>query len=184
MPNIVKLLRRRYWTTVVVATVLPAVLAGIFENLMSGGTSGWVPFWAGLTSGVLTAVVLLIIQKPEQANHDRIVINKSVQELINLRKEHTDFVSKPIIKRYIGTWMREQGRIRDVIEHENSMQVIIGDSISEPMLVLHFEKNMWLDKLKILDLAESISVLGQISSITRHWVELRNCEIVDSDAPH
>ena len=191
MHNSIQMLRKHYWATVFVATILPAILTGIFEHLMSGGTSGWVPLWAGLISGVLTAAVLLFIQvpdvkmpesgKPDESGNERIFINKPPLELTKQVEGLTSIGSKYIVERYKGAWMEARGEIEEVFDRVDTVRVYTSRTEIGPWFTLVFDKNKWFDKLKMLDQGESMSVIGQIYHITEHAITLENCEIVDSD---
>ena len=181
----IQMLRKHYWTTVFVATILPAILAGFFEYPMSGGTSGWVPLWAGLASGILTAAVLFFIQAPEpgkpgESGNDRIFINKPHHELTKQIKGLTSVAAKPVIERYKGAWINARGEIHDVDDRGDTVAVYLFEE-EEPGIVLHFKKNKWFHKLKMLDRGESINVTGQIDSISERMIWLENCELVDSE---
>ena len=94
--------QKRRWITVVVATILQAALAGVFEFLMSGGTSGWIPLWAGLLGGVLTAGVLLLIPSQKEVAEERVFVQRSANELVQQVSNRTSvaarFAMNPIRK--------------------------------------------------------------------------------------
>ena len=183
MRRILLLLRRLYWATVLVATLLPAVLAGIFEYFMSGGTSGWVPLWAGVASGILTTCVLLLILALESKPTDRVFTNRSANELVEQINGLTDMAAKPIVDRHIGTWMRVRNvPVFDIVESDGIVLVDDVPSYSRPGFSMSFNKKEWIDKLSILDREDQISAIGRISDIAGDMIWLEQCEIEDDDA--
>ena len=174
--KVLRLLRKRYCITVLVATTLPAGFAGIFEFVMSRGTSGLVPLWAGLLSGVLTAVVLLLIQPQEETKIERALVQRSVHELVQQISGLTSVAAKPVIARYVGSWIGAGGPVFDVGEHGDTITVYVS-GVDGPGFILHFERKTWSDKLRLFDKGDVISAVGQISSISELGVILNNCEL-------
>ena len=182
MRRILRFLRRRYWATVSVATLFPGVFAGIFEYFMSGGTSGLVPLWAGVASGILTACVLLLIQAPESKPTDRVFTQRTANELVEQLNGLTDIAAKPIVDRHAGTWLRVRDLpVYDIVESGDVILVDDVPSYSRPGFSLSFDRNEWGDRLKILDRGDQISAIGLISDISGDIIWLEKCEIEDDD---
>ena len=170
-------LRKRDWIAVVVATILPAALAGIFEFLMSGGTSGWIPLWAGLLSGVLTAGVLLLIQAQREVTEERVFVQRSANELVQQVSNRSSVAARAVINRYAKSWMRAGGPVYDVVEHHNTVWVYVSGYDAGPGFVLEFKKEASFDQLTVLDPGDKIRALGRIAHISALWIKLVDCEI-------
>ena len=184
------MLRRWYWVSVLAATILPGISSAGVEYLISGGVSGWIPIWSSLIGGGFAAVVLLFIKvpevqvgessKPDEPSNKRIFINKPPHELTTQAKGLTSVGSKHVVERYKGAWIKVQGKIEDVYERGDTLALYTSKNEIGPLFTLNFNKNKWIDKLKILDQGDSITVIGQISDISEYRITLENCEIVDS----
>ena len=185
MRRILGLLRRRYWATVLVATLLPAALVGFFEYVMSGGTSGWVPLWAGLASGIITVIVLLLIQSFESKPVDRAFTPRSENELVDQVRGLTEMAAKPIVDRHIGSWMTVRNLPVYDVTTESGDVVLVENmpSYTRPGFFLSFDKKEWIDKLKILNRGDTINMIGRISDISDDIIWLEQCEIVDGNDP-
>lgn len=181
MLNLARQLRKRYWPTVIVATLLPAALAGVFEYFMSGGTSGWVPLWAGVVSGVLTACVLLLIQTEERTVAERAFSKRTPNELTNQIHGLTEMAAKPVVDRHRGSWLQVRTRVDNMAEQGSKLVIENLASYTQPGLVLSFHKRAWSDKLKILDRGDRIDAMGRIADIHDDVIWLEDCELVEND---
>ena len=169
-------LRTRQWLTVVVSTILPAALTGIFEFFMSGGTSGWIPLWAGLLSGVL-AGGLLLVQARREVTEERVFVQRSPNELVQQVSNRSSVAARSVINRYAKAWMRAGGPVYDVVEHQDTVLVYVSGYDAGPGFVLEFKKGASFDQLKVLDPGDKIRALGRISHVSALWIKLVDCEI-------
>jgi hypothetical protein len=182
MRKIARQLRKRHWRMVLVATLLPAALAGVFEYFMSGGTSGWVPLWAGVVSGVLTVSVLMLIQARERTVGERAFSKRTPHELAEQIRGLTEMAAKPIVERHRGAWLQVHTRIDDMAVQGSRLVVENLVSYTQPGLVMSFQKRTWSDKLKILDRGDRIDVIGRISDMYDDVIWLEDCELVENDS--
>ena len=169
--------QKRRWITVVVATILQAALAGVFEFLMSGGTSGWIPLWAGLLGGVVTAGVLLLIPSQKEVAEERVFVQRSANELVQQVSNRTSVAARFAMNRYARAWMRAGGPVYDVVEHQDTVLVYVSGYDTGPGFVLEFKKGASLEQLKVLDPGDTIRAIGRISQISALWIRLVDCEI-------
>lgn len=188
-----KLAGQHYWASVFAATILPAALAGFFEYIMSGGSSGLIPLWAGLVSGVLTAGVLLMLQRvsipdrpfdvPIKPANERVFTNRSPAELVERIDGLTAVSSKPIIERYLGLWLRAGGKIFEVEERNQDIVAYLTNAgvagNASPEFVLYFNKEPWGQKLRALDKGDELFAVGKIARISTYGISLEDCEVVD-----
>ena len=176
--GVIQWCRKRYWVTIFAGTVLPAASTGAFEYVMSRGISGWVPLWAGLASGVLTAGVLLLIQNYAPTD-ERVFSKRTPYELVEQIRGLTDVASKPILGRHAGIWLHASGPVFNIIERTKHFEVHVSSADIGPGFILYFDKARWRDKLLILDRDDSIFAVGRISSISEMFISLKECEVVD-----
>lgn len=201
MLRTINYLRRRYWTTVVVAATLPGASAAAIEFVVTNGVQGPWPIGTAIAGGVLTAVVLRFVQIPEltqthsgaetvlspdssqflpSKTGGRFFSPRSLDELVGELEGQTSIVAREVSKRHIGHWLRVRGRISDVSEYEDWIWVHISPLNSDIRLMLEFTKKSWHEKLVAYNAGDEISAIGKITSIEksyRGYIELEDCEL-------
>ena len=118
--------------------------------------------------------------QPAAKPPSRVFSDKSPQTLVALGEGLTSAQAESITKLHLGTWLRVYGTVFDVVEQKDEVLVLLsaGDG---PGLFLYFDKSWW-DRLKLLSEKKGISVVGQIASIDKTMIHLKNCELPETDS--
>ena len=179
---------REKWTTVAVATILPGVLAGVIEYVMTQGVSGWVPVVVALIGGLGTVAVLLFMGMPRLSKNPQQIAARNFSprtpaELVAEieGKRMTELTAAAVSQRHIGQWLRVNGSIDDIRDWFDSIDVRIKTLEHQTPMTLRFNKNVWLETLKPFNIGDQITAIGKIDSISSISVRLEECELIDPD---
>lgn len=186
----------RYWLMVVTAMILPGVFAGIFEYMMTEGSSGWIPLVAALTGGLAAMLILWLIEqrkpeKPQGPNktagasepdelkvEERIFTQRTPDELVASIRGLTEVAAGHVSERYLGQWLKVEGYVKDVYMLSSNKVIVVYISDAEPGVFLHFDAKRWEKHVAALDVEDKISAIGKIQTIGRQGiVALEQCEI-------
>ncbi len=133
----------------------------------------------------------------------RIVVNVTPRFLAGLHKDHmTTLEAEAAAERYIGKWMAVSGLLSDMsyMDEQRTILRVTMEEFTEPVkgeglkaVLEHLERGLsitsfldfndrkWIERLTVLNSGDEISVLGQITTIDRHWILLENCELISAD---
>jgi hypothetical protein len=113
----------------------------------------------------------------------RIVITFDPKYLTDFYKNNTALQADRLVRVFLGKWMKASGKVHDVsVSQFSGGTATVTFEYSDPF-VMHFLPKDWLDRLSILRRGDKITVLGQITDVTRTIVVLNNCEVIDSTLP-
>ncbi|MCA0049819.1 OB-fold putative lipoprotein [Mesorhizobium sp. B283B1A] len=104
--------------------------------------------------------------------------------LVALRIDRTSIQSEPLVRPYVGKWIRFTGSVRNVYEPTQSggksmVVVTYGPPERElnTQVFMQFDET-WLDRLHMLQRGNSITVEGRIDRILSFEIHLEDCSIL------
>jgi hypothetical protein len=115
----------------------------------------------------------------------RVYADVTPEELTAFFKDVTEFQGQQMVQKYIGQWMRVRGPLGGARE-EKMGQVRVtfsdrGKGTPQSPVYASF-RGPGLDRLLTTLQGRKLTVDGQIAVISRHWVQLDSCELVDEDS--
>jgi hypothetical protein len=122
------------------------------------------------------AVAPLTAKLPVTSN--RVFVDATPEELLSLGKDRTTLDRDKLTKIYIDKWLKLSGPVRNVSAYGQGavVTVTIGDKQQEVELLFNAQ---WFDRVAILMIGKNITAIGQIKTIYRMSIELKNCELME-----
>ena len=120
-------------------------------------------------------------ESPLPVESERIFSRRTPEELIALVKDKTEWAASDLTKPHIGTWLRIKGPIYNIRPpSDNTVTVAVDFSRGYPTLLvfLSFDETPWRERLRILDIGDSITAIGKISQINKTNISLEECELI------
>jgi hypothetical protein len=128
--------------------------------------------------------------EPEPVPEERRFVGVTPFYLVSLFVNLTDQQAKPLIRPYIGKWLKVSGQLGDVLSNRETIsQVTFNDAgpFSDPYkqpyrpytVYMYFDRAGWDSSLEVLPVGSDIAVIGRITRIDRHSVHLEDCELVE-----
>ena len=191
------LVRKNYWATVAAATILPGIIAGIIEYVVTKGVSGWLPLAAALIGGLLTMAVLWLIEKqrshespaspelpdppesPGSMTEGKIFSPRTPAELVAEVEGLTEIAAEDVSRRHIGQWLKVEGRIFNVSGRGDRVRASLSSQIRQPFIALYFVANDWREILKAYNSGDRLSAIGKIEAVSSGSITLEECELVN-----
>ena len=174
------------------ATLLGSVFAPIATSLtdyiLTGGVSGLRTVSATLAGAMIGLLVGFMVTRKHKQKPERVPCRKSPRELIALIKGKTQIEADAVTGLYIGTWLRIQGRVYEVSEESEKISVDLKlEETSSLILILSDFDKIWRDRVKIISIGETVTVVGEIAYIRPFMdgvgysvghIGLKKCELV------
>ena len=194
MRRFVSYCKDRYWITLVTATMLPGVVTAAVEYIATSGVAGILPLVAAAMGGLLTFLVLKLVQTPELADkpvmtnptetpdtskmpelhkadgqsepgtENRFFSLRTPDELVASVKGLTDIAAEDVRKRHIGHWLQVTGSVGNISSLLDTVVVHVRQAGTKTDLFLYFEETVWRDKLASFDIGDQISAIGRIDA--------------------
>ena len=206
MRGLLRHLKERSRLTVVVAVVLPGVLATAVEYILTSGFSGGIPILAAAIGGIAAMAAMALIDTPEKPQSITLSIQKTdtsqglevfqsplnsrfysprtPAELVESVENLTEFAAEEVSKRHKGQWLRVNGSVWDVKGRRDSMSMSIELTGSDVLAHLRFEGSHWRERLGSFNRGDQVLAEGKITRITGissaslGSVTLEECELV------
>ena len=85
--------------------------------------------------------------------------------------------AQQIVKQHLGKWLKVDDVVQDVVEYSSEIRVSTGN-LPNPIVLLDFNKEYWLETLETLSVDDRIAAEGKISSVSLFTIALEDCEIL------
>jgi hypothetical protein len=112
----------------------------------------------------------------EPPSDERIVVDVTPEYLASFFEQHTTIQANKLVEAYLGTWMPVAGPLGDVYPN----QVTFAHKTFGVVVFMYFDMTKWRDRLIVLPPGRHIKVLGQVESVNKVEVHLKNCELISS----
>jgi hypothetical protein len=143
------------------------------------------PKWAyapiilfALGSAILAVRVVVPLVITPRAS-DRVFIEAAPEELLALGKDRTSLDRDKITKIYIGKWLRVSNPVSNVTAYDHGTVVTVNIGSTQQQIELLFNAQ-WFERVSLLMIGKNIAAIGQIKTIYRTSIELKNCELMES----
>ena len=120
-------------------------------------------------------------ESPLPVEGERLFSRRTPEELIALVKGQTGLTASDLTKPHIGTWLRIEGPIYNIDPPSHSTITVVMDlsgGFSDLLVFLSFDETHWRDRLRILDIGDSITAIGKIHQIDNAGISLEECELI------
>jgi hypothetical protein len=114
------------------------------------------------------------ISSPTVLEDNRVVVGTNPERLCAFFKDATTAQGKRLVQPYIGKWMRVSGKVSNVGDSHISFR---NFGVAGVLIIMFFD-DKWSDRISVLEMGTTVTVLGQIREIDVLGLQLRNCELV------
>lgn len=190
-----RIAREHPFVSVVVATILPGILAAIAEYIITDGVSGTIPIVTASIGGGGTMIVLLLLGKSTLSEQPhpvsqlvqegtaprtagRVYSPRTPTDLVSAIQGMTEIMAERHIEPHLGQWLRVSGTVNDVSARSDKMSVWLQKTDSQPALVLYFRAKEWESRLIVLNPGDMIKAEGKIDRVASNHVRLDECELI------
>ncbi len=118
-------------------------------------------------------------QPAQTIRPERVFCPKSPSQLIALIKGLTQIEAEAVTKPHIGTWMKVQGRVREVKKRRDTIFVLLRPE--EPYVTASFDRR-WFGRVQNLSVQEAVTIVGKIVSI--HPTGAGHIALEESELPN
>lgn len=113
-----------------------------------------------------------------RSTSERTYVDLDADYLRGFFKELSGIQAAKLVEPYLNSWTRVSGTVDSLGNFTNLAQMTLEE---KPGLYLYFDDPKWIAPLSRLRLhADKVTIDGRIDSIRAAWVDLRDCELVDS----
>jgi hypothetical protein len=113
---------------------------------------------------------------------ERVFVEETPEYLLGLGKDMTSVQRERVVEVYIGKWLKVSVPLKNVSNLNGQMFVMadLGDT-PRPFqdIQMFFDSKKWSARLSLLRRGQTISVIGQIQTISPLDIVLRNCELTN-----
>jgi hypothetical protein len=116
-------------------------------------------------------------------SEERLFVDRTPQELMRFREEHTSVNANKLLEVFMGKWLRVPGIFEDVAVERTTLFVtlVMPTGTSRSVAFLYFQLE-WHDRLLMLKRGAPITVIGRIVSVGLGEVVLTDCELETAPA--
>lgn len=120
-------------------------------------------------------------QLPEDP-HQRTHVDVTTDFLVNLYHNRLDVHADRLAQDYLGKWMKISGRFKNLSSHVGASWLVHlepsrPDVFPAPGFFV-VRDQAWVERITVMEQGRYITLLGQITGISRHAVDLDHCEVV------
>jgi hypothetical protein len=128
-----------------------------------------------------SAPVPVLAASPAPASaSDRIIVDRTPEQLTASFKGVTGVQARDRIARYLGNWMRVSGTVSDVsmvTAELVSVRFAERSIMTYNDVVMYFRGKKWIDRLVLMNQGDKLSVIGKIDKVSPVSLDLEYCEI-------
>jgi hypothetical protein len=104
------------------------------------------------------------------------------QRLFSFYRQNTAIQGAERIKSHVGQWMRVTGTIGEILPFNGYFSQVTFkrsflSNFGDPVIFMYFCDAQIIDRLKILERGDKITVVGQLKDVDLLSVHLENCEL-------
>ncbi len=157
-----------------VSGLIGAVIGGLAEYVLTGGSSTWTPLFAGVIGALTGGLVWFFFLTPTKEPQ----IKKSPAELMDIVSAGlTSIEAASLVKPYIGSTIKFSGTVRDVMEVRGIflwflVRPGVFIEVGEGRKVIALFRWFWASKVRRLRVGDQVSVYGTITEVGRYdlWI--------------
>lgn len=173
-----------FWTALMLGFVALATLAWQVGNgIGSAGRPNDVPqpaftlFVLGAAISLYAALAALLHLPPYQS--ERAVTPVTPQYLTGFFEGRLDTEGRRLAQPYIDSWMRVDGKIRNVTPRAKSVSVFLNDEAGTPIPAMFtFNRKKDIERLSTIGMGTPIAAVGQIARVEGATVFLSNAKLM------
>jgi hypothetical protein len=92
--------------------------------------------------------------------------------------DRTDAEGQQEVAAYIGNWIALKGRVQDVLIGQTVSFVDLENRLKSPRVNMHFNNEIWRERLAVLKKDQEISAYCAIESIRSYELGLTDCNLL------
>ena len=114
---------------------------------------------------------------PASSKTERIFAPVTPEYIVNMCREYTDALARPMIEQFTGKWLRVSGVVINVYNADSDCLVYLEDPDVNYMA---FSQEPWKGHASIMPKGHEITAVGRIKSVDGNGVILYRCELQQS----
>jgi hypothetical protein len=124
------------------------------------------------------------LEKPTPSNIERVVLNMTLEALLNKISDRTEVEASAVITIYVDKWIKVSGEVRNVANTARDSYALLILSIPKmgyraPIIQALTFVGKWRENAAVLSVGQYISTICRIAGARRDAIDLRDCELVE-----